>query len=559
MTGEGLAREEVANRRRLAIIGGGSSGLICLKYALDFLGDWDIVCFEKSDRIIGCWGNPYPGFVSTSTKYTSQFSCFPPFDAAVKPDGGESRAEFFRDDEYGQYLERFAERFSLHRNIASQFRVDHMRRGTNGLGWTLTLTCLKDGRSETTTAHFDCVVLCTGLAAKPIRIDCDIKILAVSELNHPDGLGHVTNNRIVVIGGGESAVDYANRLSKPKLNNEVFLSLKSGIRVSPRYHPIRGVPSDFLRNRLMLSIHEDIRNWIGQRFVEMRIRYQETFERLFPKSRPKQESTTTPPGTTDRNVNRLHKQWAYKLMKAAKDDLFNMFHNKSDDFLDAVAEGRLTIVGAPIDHRFTTFRGFDSDRDQVIDPDLVVPAVGYGAELHELSAGQLQLADFYLGCCHVKYPDLYLVGFARPIIGNIPTISEMQARYVCGLIAGEFRRPLKIEELHRVDLANRRARYKNLNLDAIYPVEMFPYCDQLARLMKAYPSLLSVGSLVSWCRMQLEPATTMHYVYRDRQVRERCKSAPIYMPTSLVLLLLALKPLDLAYRIFRGLGKRKAR
>ena len=77
-----------------------------------------------------------------------------------------------------------------------------------------------------------------------------------------------------------------------------------------------------------------------------------------------------------------------------------------------------------------------------------MPAVGYRARLDELSAGQVRLADFYLGCCHVTYPDLYLVGFARPIIGNIPTISEVQARYVCGLIAGEVPRPPKIEELH---------------------------------------------------------------------------------------------------------------
>ena len=553
MIDEASAAKTMANRRRLAIVGGGSSGLICLKVAMELLPDWDIVCFEKSDRITGCWGNPYPGFVSTSTKYTTQFSCFAPFDADLKPDGGESRAEFFRDDQYGQYLEQFAEKFNLHRNIALQTCVDSIRRGPGGDSWHLSLCCLKDGSSETTSQQFDRVIICTGLAAEPKQIDCDIKTLAISELNHSGGLGHLTGNRIVVIGGGESAVDYANRLSAAELNNKVFLSLQSGIRVSPRYHPIRGVPSDFLRNRLMLSIHEDVRNWIGQRFVEMRIRYQETFEWLFPKSPNKQESTTTPPGAVDQKVNQLHKQWAYKLTKAAKDDLFNMFHNKSDDFLDAVAQERITIVGPPSDRRFTTFRCFDSDRHEVVDPDLIVPAVGYRANLHELTGGEVQLTDFYLGCSHITYADLFLVGFARPIIGNIPTISEVQAQYVCGLIAGDYQRPSKIEKLHRADLANRRSRYNNLNLDAAYPVEMFPYCDQLAKLMKVFPSLLSVGSLLSWCKIQLAPATTMHYIYRDRQVRERYEAVPIYMPMALVLLLLVLKPLDLVYRLFRRL------
>lgn len=556
MTGEGPAPQTTINRRRLAIIGGGSSGLICLKYALDMLNDWDVVCLEKSDRITGCWGNPYPGFVSTSTRYTTQFACYPVFKATVKPDGGESRAEFFRNDEYGSYLEQFAETFSLQDNIELECRVDGIHRSADGNGWDLSFTRLKDHGSGTATEHFDCVVLCTGLAAAPIPIDCDIKMLLPSELNHPDGLGQITNQRIVVVGGGESAVDYANRLSNPELNNEVFLSLQSGIRVSPRYHPIRGVPSDFLRNRLMLSIHEDIRNWIGQRFVELRIQYQETFERLFPKSPSGNEHRTVTPDSEFRDARRLRKEWAYRLTKAAKDDLFNMFHNKSDDFLDAVGDGRIQIVGAPVDRRFTTFRNFDCDREVVVNPDLVAPAVGYRATLGALSEGRIQLADFYLGCCHVSFPDLHLVGFARPIIGNIPSISEMQARYVISIVSGNVARPSRIAQLHQADVRKRKDRYKNLNMNAMYPVEMFPYCDQLARLMKAIPSLFSTVSLRSWCRTQLAPASTLHYTDGNHQLSEHADSAEVYMPTALVCFLLALKPLDWIYRVLRSCGKR---
>jgi len=555
VSGEDPVTKVITNRRRLAIVGGGSSGLICLKNGLDLLADWDIVCFEKSDRVTGCWGNPYPGFVSTSTKYTTQFACFPQFDATINSDGGRSRNEFFRDAEYGQYLEGFADKFSLHRNIELHSEVNSICRDTTGTGWNLTITRTADDGSKTATEHFDSVILCSGLAAEPKPLDCDLERLSVSELNHRDGLGHVTNKCIVVIGGGESAVDYANRLASPELNNEVFLSLQSGIRVSPRYHPIRGVPSDFLRNRLMLSIHPDLRNWIGQRFVVARIKYQRAFEWFFPSSCSKQELATTPTDATQRDVYQTRKRWAHKLTKTAKDDLFNMFHNKSDDFLNAVADGRITIVGTPVNNQFTTFQGFDSDGEKEVVPDMVVPAVGYRPQLNELSVGQIGLADFYLGCCHVTYPDLFLVGFARPIIGNIPTISEMQSRYVCSLIAGEVPRPPRIEELHQADRATRTIRYKKVNMDAVYPVEMFPYCDKLAKLMKMFPSLFSVGSLLPWCRMQLAPATTLHYVYSDAEARERYRSAPIYTPAVLVLLLLMLKPLNLFYRVCRGLRR----
>ena len=236
-----------------------------------------------------------------------------------------------------------------------------------------------------------------------------------------------------------------------------------------------------------------------------------------------------------------------------------MFHNKSDDFLDAVADGRITIVGPPIDCRFTAFRRFGGDGEEIVEPDLAVPAIGYRARLDELTAGLVRLTEFYLGCCHVTYPDLYLVGFARPIIGNIPSISEMQARYVCGLIAGRFARPSNIELLHTADLAERRARYEKLNLDAAYPVEMFSYCDQLARLMQEFPGLRAVGSLRSWIRIQLSPATTMHYLDRHRSVLKGGNKAPIYLPSALIFLLLALKPIDWLYRAFRLFIKRTVR
>lgn len=536
--------DDAPPRKRLAIIGGGSSGLVTLKYALDLLPTWDVRCFEQSNHITGAWGNPYPGFVSTSTKYTTQFACFPAFDANVHPDGGASRSEFFRGGEYGEYLEQFADEFSLRSHIALRCRVENLRRAEGGVGWTITL---HPEDEPPTDEHFDAVVICTGLAAKPNPIECDVRTLAAPELAHLDD---ISGQCVVVVGGGESAVDFANRLAQPERGNRVFLSLHSGIRVSPRYHPIRGVPSDFLRNRLMLSIHEDIRNWIGQRFVEARIRYQETFERLFPRKRTKQ-----PTGDADATVLAGRKEWAYRLTKAARANLFNMFHNKSDDFLDAVGRGDLRIIGPPVDRTFRRFREFDAGPDSEsgvdIAPDLVVPAIGFRHRLDELSGGTVRLADFHLGCCHTEWEDLYLVGHARPVIGNIPSMSEMQARLVCSLLAGECPRPDDLVERHRADAEKRRRAFPGVDHDLIFPVEMIPYCDQLATLMHALPTRRRIGLLRAWWRMHLAPATTIHYRTDGTAARDEGRTAPVYMPTPLILFLLGLKPFDRLYRLFR--------
>ena len=496
-------------------------------------------CFEKSKSITGCWGYPYSGFVSTSTKYTTQFACMATFSAAVKADRGKSYSEFFRDAEYGQYLESFADAFNLRPLIHLQSPVLNLQRASTGEGWSLVIADDSGEKRIKRTEHFDHVIIATGVAASPKPLQCSAPILSTKTIDSPGGLEQINGQRIVVIGGGESAVAYAERLAHSDRNNEIFLSLKTGIRVSPRYHPIRGVPSDFLRNRLMLSIHPHLRNLIGHHFVRCRIRYQELFESLFPHS----GNSDSEPQELDAMTTKRRKEWADRLTQTAKDDLFNVFHNKSDNFLDAVGDGRIKIIGSPVDSDCTIFHQFNSPETEVVSPDFIVPAIGYRSLLAELTNDAIRLEDFYLGCTHVKYPDLHLVGFARPIIGNIPSISEVQAEYICSLIAKKIRRPDKLAILHDHNQAARQTRYGKLSLDIIYPVEMFPYCDHLAKKMGGKPRSL-IRDFRSWCKMQLSPASTLHY-------RSPCLThEKIYMPWVLILLLLLLLPLNLMWRLF---------
>ena len=90
--------------KRLAIIGAGCSGLVTLKLARERLPDWEIVCFEKDGTTVGRWGNPYPNFVSTSTKYTTQFACHRKWDSSSDPARRQAKGDFFHTDEFGRYL-----------------------------------------------------------------------------------------------------------------------------------------------------------------------------------------------------------------------------------------------------------------------------------------------------------------------------------------------------------------------------------------------------------------------------------------------------------------------
>jgi len=514
---------------KIAVVGAGCSGLVTLKYLLDTYPATDVVCFEKSHSVRGVWGNQRPDFVSTSTKYTTQFSCFRRWSLDVTPE--KNFEEFYRGSEFGDYLEAFAARFNLKEQIRFGVEVRHLA-WVDG-SWTLLLA--ENGNEEHQT--FDAVFLCTGLANQKAPLGSP----AIRITDNPDG---ICDKTVVVVGGGESASDVANHLAKPEHNNKVYLSLRSGIRVSPRYHPIRGVPSDFLRNRLLQSFDKGLRNWVGEHFVTFRIR----FDRLLAKWFPHQQTSANP----DEQARALRREWDLKLKARAKGGLFNVFHNKSDDFLDAVAEKRLHIIGPPIDENWTDYFDFDQTTTLHLTPNLLVFSAGYSSRLTELS-DDLHLKDFYLGCIHTDWANLFLIGFARPIIGNIPSISEMQARYTVGLLSGKYELPTRLKEKQNEDWKSLCAEYRTINTENVYPVEHFTYCDILAREMGIMPTLGKVRLLRTWLKIMLTPISALHYLdeYFDSKEIDTQK---VYMPPVLVAFLSVMRGLGYPFRVVKSAG-----
>jgi cation diffusion facilitator CzcD-associated flavoprotein CzcO len=263
---------------KIAVVGAGSSGLITLKYLLDHNQAAEVVCFEKGHSVRGCWGDQRPDFISTSTKYTTQFTCFRQWAPTVTPEPNFD--EFYRGAEFGDYLDAFADHFNLRKHI--RFGVELRQLARLDGGWSLLLA----ENGQTKRLPFDAVFLCTGLVNQKVSLPSAAIPIA-------EDLEAVQQATVVVVGGGESAADLANYLARPEHQNTVYLSLRAGIRVSPRYHPIRGVPSDFLRNRLLLSFDKGIRNRIGEAFVTFRIRFERLLTRWFPHQRVHTGPTST--------------------------------------------------------------------------------------------------------------------------------------------------------------------------------------------------------------------------------------------------------------------------
>jgi hypothetical protein len=242
--------------------------------------------------------------------------------------------------------------------------------------------------------------------------------------------------------------------------------------------------------------------------------------------------------------------WDLKLKARARGGLFNVFHNKSDDFLDAVAEKRLAIIGPPIDTQGTEYFDFDQSSTLCLLPDVLVASTGYRSHLADLSGGFIHLKDFYHGCIHSDRPNLFLIGFARPIIGNIPSISEMQARYAMGVLAGQYKLPASLKARQEEAWHMLCAEYPAIDTENVYPVEQYPYCDALAREMGIMPTLATATSLRTWLKIMLTPASTTHYVdtYFDPQAIARQR---VYIPAVLVLLLTLMRLLGYPFRFIK--------
>jgi cation diffusion facilitator CzcD-associated flavoprotein CzcO len=515
---------------KIAVIGAGCSGLVTLKYLLDYFPADDIVCYEKSFSIRGCWGNQRPDFISTSTKYTTQFSCFRKWSSDVSPE--KNFSEFYRGSEFGDYLEDFAEHFNLRKNI--RLGVELKNLAWKNDCWLLQVS--ENGKEET--SKFDAVFLCTGLVNQ--RVPFSSTSIPMTE--NPEGIRNAT---VIVAGGGESAADVANYLAKPEHKNKVYLSLRSGIRVSPRYHPIKGVPSDFLRNRLLLSFDKRIRNWVGEYFVTFRIRFNKLLEKWFPHGQITNQ---------DEQTQSLRRAWDLKLKERAKGNLFNVFHNKSDNFLDAVAEKRLQIIGPVTNENWNEYFDFDQKETLQLSPDVLIWSTGYRSHLTDFSDGKIHLKDFYHGCVHTDLNNLFLIGFARPIIGNIPSISEIQAQYTAGLLAKKYNLPKNIKEIQNKAWDSLCADYGTINTENVYPVEQIPYSDLLAKEMGTLPTLAKVKSIKTWLNIMLTPASTVHYLdkYFDKDLIINQK---IYTPFILIAIMSFARMVSYPFRLLKQIRK----
>ncbi|SBT41573.1 flavin-containing monooxygenase [Micromonospora auratinigra] len=378
---------------RVAVVGAGSAGLATLKALRD--AGVAAVAYESADTVGGLWVYGAPGSPAYRTLHLNtsrgrtQFADHPmPADWPDYPD--HSRV--------AGYLADYADRFALRPMIRFGHTVERVERA--GDGWTVHAT----GPDGPLRADVEAVVVANGhnrtpKLPEPYPGECAAQQLHSHDYRGPEQL---TGRRVLVVGGGNSAMDIAVDASYAA--RRTLLSLRRGVWVVPKY--LLGRPADTLNGALARRLPWRLRQRISQGMLT---------------------ATVGPPTRYG--------------LPAPTHGFLQDHPTLSDALLSRLTHGE--IEARPGIARFAGHRVEFTD-GRVDEVDLVVWCTGYrvvvpflDAELLGDGADRLPL---YRHVFHLDAPGLAFVGLMQSTGAAFPLV-EAQARLVAARLAGRWAPP----------------------------------------------------------------------------------------------------------------------
>ncbi|XP_060722703.1 si:dkey-239i20.2 isoform X2 [Tachysurus vachellii] len=471
--------------RRVAVIGGGSSGLTCIKCCLD--EGLEPVCFESSDDIGGLWRfkeNPefdrasiYHSVIINTSKEMMCFSDFPI--PAHFPN-------YMHNSYIMDYFYMYADHFQLRPYIRLQTKVlnviqrpDFAQSGQ----WDIE-TEDKDGKRE---KHvFDAVLVCTGHHCHPHLPLKDFpgintfkgKYFHSRDYKSPEDW---RNKRAVVIGIGNSGGDIAVELSR--VTKQVFLSTRRGSWILNRVGR-NGVPVDMILTRAFRMIMPILPFAVLCNIGEKRLneRFDHELYGLKPKHR-----------------------------------LFSQHPMVNDDLPNRLISGTIKMKPNVCEFRGSSVVFEDGTIEDNID--LVVFATGYTFSFPFLQSHVISVTENktqlykYLFPPRLEKPTLAIIGLIQPL-GAIMPISEMQARWATRVFKGLSKLPSTSNMLKDIKAKedSMAKRYVTSQRHTIQ-VDHLLYMDELATQIGVCPNLLwlFLTDPSLWLRVLFGPGTPYQF------------------------------------------------
>ncbi|XP_048064528.1 flavin-containing monooxygenase 5-like isoform X4 [Megalobrama amblycephala] len=451
--------------KRVAVIGGGASGLTCIKCCLD--EGLEPVCFETSDDIGGLWRfkeNPDPDrasiYHSLIINTSKEMMCFSDFPIPAR------FPNYMHNSLIMDYFLMYSEHFQLKRHIRFQTKVLHVtpRPDFPHSGqWDVEIES-KDGRREKQV--FDAVMVCTGHHCHPHLPLKDFPGIDTFKGRYFHSRDYKIpeewrGKRVVVIGIGNSGGDIAVELSR--MAKQVYLSTRKGSWILNRVGD-NGVPLDMMfRNR--------IRGWINQMLPVGFIN-----------------------NVREKQLNKRFDHKLYGLQPAHR--VFSQHPMVNDDLPNRILSGTISVKPNVQEFRGSSVVFEDGTVED--DIDLVVFATGYTFSFPFLSSHVIPVSKNkvslykYMYPPALEHPTLAVIGLVQPL-GAIMPISEMQARWATRVFTGLCKLPpmsAMLKDIRAKEEAMAQ-RYVAAQRHTIQ-VDYIPYMDELAKQVGVRPSILKL-------------------------------------------------------------------
>ena len=380
---------------KACIIGAGCSGFTMAKRLKDYGLAYD--CFEASDDIGGNWyyNNPnklsscYQSLHIDTSKYRLAFEDYP------VPDDWP---DFPHHAQLLQYFHDYVAHFDLRETITFNTRVDAAS-PIEGGRWMVAL-------SSGETREYDALLVCNGHHWDARTPDYPGEFSGYQVHSHhyrdPFDPYDFRGKNVMVVGGGNSAMDISSELSQKPLARELYISMRRGVWVLPKY--MNGRPSD----------KASLPSWMPSKIGRALAR-----------------------GVIKKAIGNMED---YGLPKPDHEPL-NAHPSVSGEFLTRLGCGDITPKGAieRLDGDGVVFT--DGSREEV---DAIVWATGYNVRFPFFDLPELAPVEnkFPLFKRMVKpgFESLFFLGLAQPL-PTLVNFAEQQSKLVAACLAGKYTLP----------------------------------------------------------------------------------------------------------------------
>ncbi|CAF1462800.1 unnamed protein product [Adineta ricciae] len=494
-------------RLDVGIIGGGCSGLVTLKELVDEGHRCRV--FEKSNVLGGLYTQAYQQGVFVSSHLLTMFSDFVGKDVDIL-----EKPRMLSFIEYAQYLNDYADHFQLKEFIQLETEVKSLWKDFSDQKWKVRLT------DDTQIYSFDRIAICCGVFGNislPTFQNQDLFQGKIKHMKHIQRYEEFQDKHICIVGSGESASDMI--LAAAQFGQKAYLSIRKDHGfIVPRYiHGDRFGPADLDTSRIHHSIP---RAWgVLHTAIDMFNSLIKSYLNclFYQKGR-----------STDYDV--VRRAGIYMNLKQIRtSNVWTTYGTKNSNIVEALVKYKHKCQRKPgIKQLKAHSVVFEDNTEEYVDE--IVCCTGFKTSFPFIE--QSEDADdtlkryfteakishnLYKHCFHPDLGDeVAWIGFARPALGAIPPLMELQARWFALLCSKKLTLPSKAEMNEKICkyvkyLEWQLTPYRVNRLTNL--TDYLIYSDDLARTIGCRPNFTRIffSEPKLWMKLMCGPLLNAQY------------------------------------------------